>query len=317
MLNELFSWTILSEERIPILPHRMTKFDFDNDYKRAVVKQREFKYARKPEESSGILSSNFSDHIAYMGFLEFCKNEIKYSEYFSPYLMLIKYFIRHIGSREFKVIDPVILSKLFDESVAHNRKESLDFYRDFSPALESIRPINTRAKLGNILDNFERIDKLLTAQKDPLSMVPMFRILIEDLEPFAAAILWLLRRGVVPARILQTNLLQSFMSYHLVALHAEENPISRLYELLSQFPEAHELVALAAKVECEERGFYCEQEGGQSYTLTGVMCAHSSLNRVALVEHAIDYTPTMENIDALYQLFGANFLFLKLAYIGF
>ena len=302
----------MSEERIPILPHRMTKFDFDNDYKMAVVKQRQFKYARKPEESSGILPSKFSDHIAYMSFLEFCKNEIKYSEYFSPYLMLIKYGISHIDSREFKVTDPVILSKLFDESVAYNREESLNFYRELSPILGSIKPIVSRAQLGHILDDFERFDKLLIAQKDPLSMVPMFRVLIEDLEPFAAAILWLLRRGVVPARILQTNLLQSFMSYHLVALHAEENPISRLYELLSQFPEAHELVALAAKVECEERGFYCEQEGGQSYTLTGVMCAHSSLNRVAMVEHGIDYTPTMENIDALYQLFGANFLLLAI-----
>lgn len=311
MLGELFSWTKFSEENIPVLPHRITKHDLDEDYKIAIIKQREFiadKYAKKTKDSSGIVPVKFSEHIAYMDFLRFCQSEIKYSEYISPYLMLIKYISSHEDSPDVVDSNPVILFKLFDESIKKNKEESLVFYREFSSMLRPARMISVRVYMEVMFGHFEVIDKQLSAQEDPLSMVPMFRQLIDDFESFAAGILWLLRRGVSPTRILQTNLLHRFMSYHLVTLHSEENPISCLYELLRQLPEAHELAAMAANVECEERGFYCEQEGGQSYTLTGGLCAHSSLKRVAMVEHAIDYTPTSENLDALYQLFGHNFL---------
>jgi hypothetical protein len=63
-------------------------------------------------------------------------------------------------------------------------------------------------------------------------------------------------------------------------------------------------------VQCEDRRFYSKESAGDtnSYAITGKLCKQSTLVLVPIVEPTLDLTPTTENFESLYTLFGTPFL---------
>lgn len=140
----------------------------------------------------------------------------------------------------------------------------------------------------------------LHEQKNALALAPLLKVYIDDPEQFAAAILWLLRRGVTSEQLLETQLLQQFMSYNYLSLDSQSSPIHQLYIILNQFPEAHDLLHEAKRVGHGGRGF-------EEHAITGDL---SSQGLRSVRENLLgrDFSPSAENFVALHELFAENFL---------
>ncbi|CEK10023.1 DUF5617 domain-containing protein [Legionella hackeliae] len=113
----------------------------------------------------------------------------------------------------------------------------------------------------------------------PFTVIPLLDEYFDEPTRLAAFIVWLCQQeevsenqeGSVEERILNSGLLQAIFRFHIQNLSQEDNPLSRLYKLLSENNATKELAYLATKHTVEESAW-------RSYNLAGQLCLHATLN---------------------------------------
>ena len=244
------------------------------------------------------LSESIANEDQYLQFLSSCERALGDGDCILPHLLLLKIALNEDA---FSVEIRVMINQIFSILLQQHTQIALTFYSEHRLQFEDMLPVNLMGSREDIKNHLVSLTRKLSAQKDPLSLSIFLSTFVDETEKFAAAILWLLHRGVPVQQILQTELLQNFMLYHVAWLGASGNPVSYLYQLLGSFKEANELVLAAGKVRCEARGF-------ESYAITGALNPDSCLARVEIRHSPLRFTATSENFHALSRLFGRQFL---------
>ena len=139
-------------------------------------------------------------------------------------------------------------------------------------------------------------------QHNPLSLASMGLAFVDRPKMFTAFLRYLLQGGVTPEQILSTHLLQNYFLYYLSSLSQSNNPVEKLYHLLSLFEDSAPLSTLAQQVCCEREEF-------SSYALDGSMQQNTTkLAPVAFIDVPLRFTPTENNLKSLYVIFQVDFL---------
>ena len=302
MLLELFSW-LLEEKKPFVLQNKVFSNSLiKSEYQQALTHRRnligEVHTARLANKESDA-SKQLLKHEAYIHFLDHLPK--KYDTSFvrlALECLLAKQ--ANYPNTEKKI------NLLFSELLQEHKDEALDFFQEHEDILTKLTEVPL-ILLAHKTSLFEaHLTKHLAYQKNSVAVAPFFTLFIEDTERFAASILWLIHRGVSPNQLLETNLLQQYMSYHLAWLDSPESPIHLLYNVLKQFPEAHDLVKIAGTIQCEDRGFFDDKEDKRSYALTGVLCDQHTLRRIKASVEPLEFSSTNDNFSSLYQLFGVS-----------
>lgn len=137
----------------------------------------------------------------------------------------------------------------------------------------------------------------LQGETNPLGIAALFNQWLDDPASLALGVIWLLRRGVLPEDLIATHLLHRFLWYNGFGMASADNPVTELYTVLRQFPEAHALIELAARVSCDDRGF-------DRYVLTGHLVKEGVLESIPHHADAFEMTETEANLTALQAVFG-------------
>ena len=308
MLYELFSWLNSSEENLPSSHPIVTRSDFEHEHKEALLRRRilmaDVHDSRSHSSSSGVVSNaslSLAQHTVFLDFMTFCENELTENESVDLFFLALKYLLSPQFDNVKSATSHIKVNLIFLWLLQDKKEVALDFYHANQLILDPYIQINCMVRVEKTGNHLARLTSQLVTQENPITIAYLFGKFIDDTELFAAAILWLIQRGVSIERILQTGLLQNFMLYNLALLHTENSPINQLYLLLNYFPESQGLVKAAERVGCEDRGF-------KAYTITGVMRDKSQFEKVEIKTTCLDFSPTEVNFAALYQLFESSFL---------
>lgn len=308
MLYQLFSWLKGTSADVPILQPTIPRAFFESELLSALKYQRQLRgelHASRLDPSL-LLSTKaaalrMAQHDEFLQFLSACEKALVGREQVPVFLVALNALLMQSNPS----MHGEKITFIFSKSWIENKEETLRFYEQHHHQLAQFQPIMLLLSSEKMLENLLELTTHLRFQEHALAMIPLFQVFIEDTEHFAAAILWLFKRGVTIEQVLETDLLQRFMSYHLAWLGVSKNPLSQMYSLLATRPEGDGLVTAADQVKCEERGFH-------SYALTGVLREDAVLRHVPITTHAMVTTPTEDNFKALYRCFGLPFLTLAL-----
>jgi|GEM_PF-6879914 len=309
MLYTLFSWLNTHESR-PFPDHQTeTRAKFLREQLCAVEKKRallaEVRVARFENPADGtainVKSCLLEQHIAFMDFMAFFEHQFTIDEEKSLYVLGLEYLLVTPANVIPKINRSEKIPQLFTELFAHDRALALAFYRQNKMALTAFHDVNLVLSCDRVHHFLMHLAQELAYQEQPLGIHFLFRYFIDNTEQFSAAILWLLRRGISIEQILETNLLQDFMLYNLISLNDPESEIKEFYTLLYRFPEAHLLVEAAGQVRCEDPAF-------QRFSLTGTLHPQKEMRSVQAQPAFMQFTPSLENFQALHELFGQKFL---------
>jgi hypothetical protein len=308
MLFKLFSWVNGSETVLSFDHQMVTRSAFESEHKSAMVVRRELRakvYDARVSNAyvpgSNDVVQRIEQHDIYIRFITFCGVMLGEHEHCSLFFIALNYLLSVRGQDGSLAINEAKINSVFFSLLKENREQTRCFYYDHQREFESLAQVNFMVSVEKTLDHVEQLTAQLSFQENPISITPLLMQFIGDTEQFAAIILWLLHRGVSTERILQTDLLQSFMLYHLAWLDSPDSPVQHLYHLLEQFAEARALVDAAGEAQCEDRGFHCR-------AITGTLTNPMDLHRVNVTLDALDFTPTKKNFEMLYCLFGLKFL---------
>lgn len=318
MLYELFSWIGNNEETADLHLEIITPLSFDSEYKLGLKHRKhllvDYRSAKFGSCLPGVVSDalqRVTQHDAYMDFMAMCQQEINAHGEIGSFFLALKYLLPLLEQKEFFDSTAAKINKIVLLWLKEDKEKALGFYTQNEKVLKEIQPITLAVELAIATDQAVEYLAELTAQlsteEHAITLAPLFFPLIQDTEKFAGAILWLSQR-VSAEHILQTDLLQKFMAYHVVFLDSDDSPIKLLYRLLSQFSEAEALVKAAGHVPCVGMGI-------AETSITGMRSTPDKLSPVEIMPPSLVLTPTKENFNALYRMFGINFL--KLALEGY
>jgi hypothetical protein len=323
MLYDLFSWISNSRNLDLLKPHLIDIPSFEYEKKLALKCRRELLFELREKKFSQLDSKNVIDrldsHNAYCRFMTFCHPLLIERKEMSSFFLALGYLLSGSPDEDEVVDLPNKIQSIFMILLRDEKEETLAFFKAHEDKLghfeNIVRAVDVQKSVDSTIDHLTRLSMALRHQENPMALVSIFKKSIADTELFAAEILWLLKREVSVERILQTNLLQNFMSYHLAYLDSFESPVKYLYRLLEQFESARELLVEAERVPCDERGFHSEQEGALSYSIRGVLRNQTELQCVDILSSSLSFSPCEENFKALYHLFDVSFL--HMAVVGY
>ena len=309
MLYPLFSWMCGNQATFDLPQEIVTLPKVESEQKLGLERRKQLlrgfhsaKLGAASYETSKSLQC-LMQHNAYMDFMAICHKELKASGELGSFILALKYLLSDQSAISDKTAK---ISTLFLMLLTVEKKQALDFYKQNQGAL-NIPAITSAVELVIAVDQTRQHLALLTSQlsteEHRFTLAALFLSFIEDVEKFAAAILWL-SESLSPEDIIQTHLLQKFMVYHAAFLHSEDSEIKQLYQLLGKFSETKRLVEIAASVPCEELGL-----GFSAYSVKGEPLVPGEL---LSVQRQLKLTPTQANFDALYNVFNISFLNLAL-----
>jgi hypothetical protein len=310
-LYDLFSWMLEQTQVLPEVEELCTEARCELELA-CVKKQRdilipELRVAHfgKARDKAAQLQAQIHFHDAYLNFLKLCEQILKSDSTTHPYALALSY----LSSKEFKALEcqtkDGIKAKLFFAFLKVQKEAAVAFYYKNREQFAGIKNLEQAIVVENHLAN---LTLFLSPEQNPMGITPLFRSFVDDTERYVSVILWLLKRRVLVEEILEFNLLQNFMAYHLAWVGTEVSQLTSFYELLAMFPETQELMTAAYGVRTEERGFYSEEEGAHSFNIVGAKCENSTLRRVTTRLPSLRFTPTPANVFGLYQLFEVDFL---------
>lgn len=323
MLVEFFPWLQSDSLDIFFAQEMVSKSDFQREKDQALIRRRalvadQYETRRSKTADAPSLLSEIAKHLdqvnSYICFLSDSITRMDGAEPMAMPLFAIKWLlskkVESLSSEEYVKK----LKALFYCMLRNDPQKTLEIYCQYQCEQPSSLKTNPEEYIKLVQHWLETLTIDFGAQENPLSLIDLLREFVEEPLKFAAAILWLLQRKISVAQILETGLLQDFMSYHLVSLNNPDDPCLQLYVLLGQFPKAQPLIDEANKVQCQDRGFHCEEGGTHSFSITGLWCQQKDLYAVNVKPTLVSFTPTLENFSALYQCFELNFIKLALVW---
>lgn len=242
----------------------------------------------------------------FLSFLSFCNNKVNENVQYSPALLLINYFLSSNTPDTEKII------RLFVYFLRNDVPNAINFYQEINSTNVLDNFSKLRLELAAIITNhyFTVFNEKFSQQHSAEGIIPLFNLYSDRVEEFAALILWALNRELSVEKILQFNLLQHFMMYHVSFENSnQDNPTRFLYQILNEFYIARSLVQKVSTTPCQERGF-------SNYLLNGALDEHEvksdifdeKQSEIELINKNLEVTPVLENFRALYEVFGSHFL---------
>ncbi|CDZ78046.1 Ankyrin repeats (3 copies) [Legionella massiliensis] len=273
--------------------------------------------ARYTKASSTEVLEAFEKQSRLVRFLEFCEGALKTEKQEnSAYMLVFEYWLtlpldQRPDNHALKV------NGLFMALLAENAKSCMEYYANNKnlflgyPQTRTVAEHNLKLTKGlaQVNESLLLLQQLLAEQENPLGIQPLFKSSISETEKLAAFLLWLIERNTSVETILQTQLLHDFLRYNMSYLDSEDSDIHYLYQLLSHFPQTAPLIEQAKITSCDERGF-------ERYALDGELKEEGSVQSIDPEERTLDFSPTANNFDALYQLFGSAFLHQALNWLA-
>ncbi|KTD36955.1 Ankyrin repeats (3 copies) [Legionella longbeachae] len=313
MLCELFSWMnnhdgILEADHSRII----VRSEFESEQLLASEKRRKLLAALRilrfenPSDSVGITNASrqIEHHENFLRFMQFCRAKFETHEAYSLIQLGLEYLLSLEEDSAIAIPRQEKCTQLFHAFLEHQKEQAHAFYEANKAKLNE--EIHAMVAVENVKTFLADLSVGLKHQGVPLGVAHLFKCYLDDTEKFAASLLWLVRQGVTAKDIVKTGLLHEFMLYHLSYLHDSESPVLGLYSVLKRFPEAELLIAEAARVRCEDRGF-------QRYNLTGVVPVDPDvLESVEAEMPAPEFTATPENFALLHELFNGPFTYSAL-----
>ena len=139
---------------------------------------------------------------------------------------------------------------------------------------------------------------LLSHEPDPLALVPIFKQThIGEPDEYLVLLLFLVKRNLAIIDILNSGLLQAFCAYH------SHDDLQNFYSEVQGIPQLRELIAEASKFSCGITGFGHDLCGGPY---------RADLSKLTLRQGSCLWSPSVENFQALRELFGDIFLKITL-----
>jgi hypothetical protein len=323
MLNELFSWLYLSEPSTPF-PHEVYPLGDLQQAQRSAQQQHRILRSRLHAESytaSSLpsimtdLQKQVADHAAWSVFLDELASQWGAQTEKTAIDVALDYILAKPLSAASVATDEANIAMIFSDFLAINAEAALAYYERNTHRLARFPQVGLLLATHRTREHGLSLSRALEAQASLLALAPLCRQWVVDTERFAAMILLFLQRGIAVQTLLETGLLQHFIAYHIAWLNTDEDQVRLLYDILRQFPEAAALVEEASKVQCEVRGFYFEKQDDEaipddarSYAITGQQCFPTDLHRVESRDSEFLFSPAAENFNALYQLFGLEFI---------
>lgn len=312
MFNQAFSWLELPTPDL-MFPNQlvdMTQYEeakqVASDLSNAYLSQyRALKFnASAPRDAVEKSHKDFLRSKRYIDFLDECAIFLQDAKNHSQsiYLLMLKISLK---STEKSFEQSTILSAWLKQAP----DEALHFCQS---CLESrLGAVNSESEQGAVmirlgkicvdycLDDFRL--KLKYQEQEPLALCHLLPSLIEMPFQFAAGIIWMIEKGISINDLIETRILDRFLtSYLLEALEFQNNNpkfnmLSFFYGLLDQFEYAKPLVELSKQVSCNIRGF-------QSYNLLGQK--ENSLKLKSTQSELPNLIRTIENLEHLLTVFG-------------
>ncbi|MFO2971494.1 hypothetical protein SCO12_08515 [Legionella pneumophila serogroup 10] len=248
-------------------------------------------------------------HCLFMDYLQLYKQEFVKDEKNTVFLIALRNLLSQSHEEQLRLMPKI--NELFRVLLQDNKESTLSFYDKNKELFRHCTEIQEKvafellqqkieADSKSVISQLDYFNEQLAYQENPLGIIALCRNWIGETEKIAAFILWMLERKVSVEKILLTNLLQDFLKYHLFTLHSKDNEVSRLYSLLSRFPETKELVMAVQRISCGEIMF-------QQYSLDGIFRGEN-LPAIPLEIPHLQFSLSRDNFIALYRTFGPAFL---------
>ncbi|WP_454782157.1 ankyrin repeat domain-containing protein [Legionella sp. WA2022007384] len=313
MITKLFKWLQSDEENVhlsnQILSRDLLEFEQIQASQTNRMLLSNVRLAKLEGLDTREDTSKLEQHILFMDYLQFCKNEFEENPQDSIFLITLKYLLPK-ADKENPFLNTK-LNALFGALMQEDSGNTLKFYQQNEALFKDRSEIQNRVEselhqqrfndaIKRVERNLSYLSNKLSNQTNPLGIIGLCRDWIGDTEQFTALILWLLQRKVSSEQILQAYLLHDFLKYNLFTLHSEDSEVFHLYALLNHFPEAKLLVEDAHKTGSDERGF-------QNYTLDGFF-SEQELQHIQRKQQPLQFSLNATNFSALHELFGAAFL---------
>ncbi|KTC91136.1 hypothetical protein [Fluoribacter dumoffii] len=315
LISELFKWLQDEKAALHLSNQTLSPGLCETELSQAQKTNRrllaDIRVARSSNRDTHDLITNLKQHNVFMDYLEFCRKKFEENSKCSLFLITLNYLLSQDNS-----LYPTKLNALFFALLQEDKETILSFYqanqglfKDHPEIIKRVTAEQNKQKYEEAIKRVElhlaRLSDKFATQKHPLGITGLCREWVGDTELFAALILWLVQRQVSTNDILSTYLLHDYLKYYLFTLHSEDNEVSRLYALLSHFPEASELVQAAQKTCSDEQAF-------QQYALDGTL-AGEELTEISKKHYPVQFSLTSTNFLALHELFGQNFLIAAIA----
>ena len=311
MLEELYDWIIGSEPMLVVAYQVVTA---DALARERIISERKLNHliADRHNATEDAMSYAVKQVMRYRGYKEFvifCIRNLGENPSVGSFLLALKYLLVLDHDPKISLIHHAHVNSVFFALMRENKEAAVLFYDSCQDKFEPFDWIKLSCSKEKTLDHLEQLKCQLRLQESP-SIAHLFSCFMEDVEQFAASILWLIHKKVSIQYIFQTNLLHDFFLHHVAWLDSINSPIRHVYALLSQFEQAEELVNKARTVQCKGRGFYSTKKSDMSYSITGDLFVESSSSRVKSVTlQYTTFTPTQANFESLHEVFGVNFLY--------
>jgi hypothetical protein len=242
-------------------------------------------------------------------FLAFCKRFLQDRDRASLCILTLCYLVESKSLAIQKQKVPILFARLLDL----DEKQALDLYKKHPSNFAKNFPITTQlvelrqqqtaqVSVETVTNEIQRLDDLLLHEKNLLGIIPLFHEKISNINELAALILYVLKRGVTAAQLIQSTFLHDFLDANLFTLALADNEVKQLYEILSQFKDAKDLIALAsrsmAKINCP-----------MSLLLNGDQPkSEEPVSDVVMIDTPFTFTVTRDNFKNLHTLFDNAFL---------
>ncbi|WED42109.1 DUF5617 domain-containing protein [Legionella cardiaca] len=148
----------------------------------------------------------------------------------------------------------------------------------------------------------EEISVKLKKIKKPAIILTLLKDYFDKPHQLAAFVIWLCQQNITHEAILKSGLLHAFLGFNLHILDDENNPVNVFYNLLASHENTKDLAKAAVKCRAQHEAF-------QNFNLQGKI-SKEDLKSVDIVEIELSGASLdAETFKALYELFGAEFLF--------
>jgi ankyrin repeat protein len=166
-------------------------------------------------------------------------------------------------------------------------------------------PNAPRTKPLSVLVAVESITASLSTEENVSGIIPLLEIHAFNAVQLAAWFIFLIRKGVTVAEIINSKILHTVLLHNLHEMGREEGTLNQLYTLLSEFAETRDLAEKAKTISVKI--------GGVCYSLDGqYRTGATDTSYQAERNLSIQFTHTDENLKGLYTQFGTEFLLIAL-----
>ena len=317
MLYELFSWLRTSEGDKDIHPEIVSLSEVQNEKNQAetVLRQLLYKYRSQKYAPSKYISSDHINEISelliailqqedFIRFLDFSLEKLEKQGSCTQVELGLDFLFSSIKSLAQTKFHDEKSCKLFLSYLNYNEAKAVSLYQDKSSQLAK----NIFFKFSETLTHYylTELKLLLKEQKNPLGIVPFCKQYIDNIEKYAAFTLYFLERKVENNALIESGILHDLLLYNLPEIGLEHNELRRFYELLGCYSEGKELIKIAKDISSGMEGF-------NAYSLVGSLEREENLKEITLQKPVYDFSYSINNFNALYHLFGNDFLVAAIA----